>query len=174
MWSSTDQKQRNDPLSTYIATPPPPQIQLPQFDHVPTDNDIMPLENDIILSSKKIPVSSPSSWKPSILACWTAELVKLSSILDHATFQVFNAYFKSGGDFGFNHRLLEAMMTVDNDIDTYLCGDLNFLECPEDTTSASPMPASRGSTSSTNLTFSTSRATPTPFTTIRFLPTSYR
>jgi exonuclease III len=54
-------------------------------------------------------------------------------------FQVFNAYFKSGGDFGFNHRLLEAMLTIDNDIDTYLCGDLNFLESPDDTTSASPL-----------------------------------
>ena len=55
------------------------------------------------------------------------------------TFQIFNVYFKSGGDFSFNSTLLHAMLSVDSSIPTFLCGDLNFIEDSTDTTSTTPL-----------------------------------
>ena len=54
-------------------------------------------------------------------------------------FQLFNAYFKSGGDFAFNSALLQAMGTADPGIATFLCGDLNFIEDASDSTTANPL-----------------------------------
>ena len=53
-------------------------------------------------------------------------------------FQLFNVYFKSGGEYTFNGELLHAMEVADPSIDTFLCGDLNFIESPTDSTTANP------------------------------------
>ena len=55
----------------------------------------------------------------------------------HSAFQLFNVYFRSGDDH-FNKFLIQAMLTASNDIPTFLCGDLNFIERAEDSSSASP------------------------------------
>ena len=57
----------------------------------------------------------------------------------HSPFQLFNVYFKSGGDFSFNASLIKAISNVDRSIPTFLCGDLNFIESRDDSTSASPL-----------------------------------
>jgi ribonuclease HI/exonuclease III len=59
---------------------------------------------------------------------------KLSS---HAPFQLFNVYFKSG-DYNFNEDLISAMSIASNSIDTFICGDLNFIETTNDSSSSSP------------------------------------
>ncbi len=56
----------------------------------------------------------------------------------HKPFQLFNIYFKSGGDFLFNSSLISAMSRVDSSFPTFMCGDFNFIEHPEDSTSSSP------------------------------------
>lgn len=56
-----------------------------------------------------------------------------------APFQLLNVYFKSGGDFEFNARLIDALLTTDNALPTFLCGDLNFIEATKDTTSPNPL-----------------------------------
>ena len=55
---------------------------------------------------------------------------------DRPPFQLFNVYFKSGGEYSFNSRLIAAMATADPHVATFLCGDLNFVESLTDTTSA--------------------------------------
>ena len=55
-------------------------------------------------------------------------------------FQLFNVYFNSKrGDFSFNSQLISAISTADNSIDTFVCGDFNFIENPNDSTSLSPL-----------------------------------
>jgi hypothetical protein len=53
-------------------------------------------------------------------------------------FQVFNFYLKSGGDFSFNSRLIGSLSAIEAGIPTFVCGDLNFVENPADTTSSDP------------------------------------
>ena len=53
-------------------------------------------------------------------------------------FQLFNFYLKSGGEYGFNLGILASLLSVDSPFPTFLCGDLNFVERAEDTSSANP------------------------------------
>jgi len=58
----------------------------------------------------------------------------------HKPFQLFNVYFKSKrGDFSVNSQLVSAMSSVDSSIDTFVCGDFNFIENCDDSTSLSPL-----------------------------------
>jgi exonuclease III len=54
------------------------------------------------------------------------------------SFQLFNFYLRSGGDFAFNNRLLSSLTSVDSGVLTFVCGDLNFVDSPSDTTSPHP------------------------------------
>jgi hypothetical protein len=54
-------------------------------------------------------------------------------------FQVCNVYFKSGREFDFNTKLIEALCLINNDIATFLCGDTNFIEFNSDISSTTPL-----------------------------------
>ena len=58
--------------------------------------------------------------------------------LSHSSFTIVNCYFISGGDFVGNVRLVEALFSLPA-LPTFLCGDLNFVERVEDSSSASPL-----------------------------------
>ena len=55
---------------------------------------------------------------------------------NHPPFQVFNVYFKSG-DFDFNLKIINAISNLPNNIDTFICGDFNFIENAIDSSSTS-------------------------------------
>ena len=58
----------------------------------------------------------------------------------HKPFQIFNVYFHSKrGDFSFNSLLLSAMSSADNTVDSFVCGDFNFIENEKDSSSLSPL-----------------------------------
>jgi exonuclease III len=58
-------------------------------------------------------------------------------------FQVFNFYLKSGSDFSAKEKLLTSLLEArppleEGSLPTFVCGDLNFVESVDDTTSANP------------------------------------
>lgn len=54
----------------------------------------------------------------------------------YQSFQVVNAYLHSGLKYTDNTPILKALLNVSNEVPTFLVGDWNFVERPEDTTSA--------------------------------------
>jgi ribonuclease HI/exonuclease III len=53
----------------------------------------------------------------------------------HQSFQLFNVYFKTGqGKASAHLDLVRRMLEADSSVDTFLCGDFNFIEDREDTT----------------------------------------
>ena len=66
------------------------------------------------------------------------QLRRYTSTLGRPSFQVFNAYFKSGGDYTYNSGLVKAMLSAEASCPTFLCGDLNFVDNKADSTSTSP------------------------------------
>ena len=62
-------------------------------------------------------------------------------LASHSPFQVFNFYLTSGADseaYVANGRLLQALLTVDNSVSTFVGGDMNFVERVDDSSSSSP------------------------------------
>ena len=53
-------------------------------------------------------------------------------------FQIVNCYLKSGGVFSLNKDLITPLNSLPNDVPTFLCGDLNFIERLSDSTSGNP------------------------------------
>ena len=62
----------------------------------------------------------------------------------HQPFQLFNVYFKTGqSKANVQEDLVRSMLSADSSIDTFVCGDFNFIESSEDTTgSFTPPPGS--------------------------------
>ena len=84
---------------------------------------------------------SPSDIPLPSIACGYVQLRRYIPLSNkHKPFQLFNVYLKSKrGDFSFNSQLISAISTADNSIDTFVCGDFNFIENPNDSTSLSPL-----------------------------------
>ena len=75
---------------------------------------------------------------PTILQYYTARDVPLPAGLKgyvHQAFQLFNIYLKTGPDKASAQTdLVRMMLQADSSVDTFVCGDFNFIEDREDTT----------------------------------------
>ena len=59
-------------------------------------------------------------------------------VTTRSSFQLFNFYLVSGGEFAENTKIIRSLLTLDTSVPTFVCGDMNFIENASDSTSRDP------------------------------------
>ena len=67
-----------------LQSPSPEVLTSPIFTHVPSFDELLPFLTKVIVSARRIPTFSPSTWKERVRLRWSVELTKLETIFDNA------------------------------------------------------------------------------------------
>ena len=73
-----------EPAVSYASSPSPEVLTSPIFTHVPSFDELLPFLTKVIVSARRIPTFSPSTWKERVRLRWSVELTKLETIFDNA------------------------------------------------------------------------------------------
>ena len=74
----------SDPVVTFVTSTPLEKLIPPCFTEIPSFSEILPFLQEIIISARKIPSTSPAGWKEVVKVAWNKELNRLSLLLHHS------------------------------------------------------------------------------------------